>query len=62
MTKTQFIRFDGSRQLAGVDLRLLAETITRLAFSVIFRDLCVTFDQEFSLSQHVNMVTRSCNY
>ena len=61
-SKTQFIWLGGHRQLAGVDLHLLAETFPHVSFSLTVRDLGVTLDQELSLSQHVNLVTRSCYY
>ena len=61
-SKTQFIWLGGRRQLAGVDLHLLAETFPHIAFSLTVRDLGVTLDQELSLSQHVNLITRSCYY
>src|SRR5688572_13091248 len=63
-SKTQFIWLGGRRQLTGVDLHvhLLAETFPHIAFSLTVRDLGVTLDQELSLSQHVNLITRSCYY
>ena len=41
---------------------MLAETFPHIAFSLTVRDLGVTLDQELSLSQHVNLITRSCYY
>jgi Reverse transcriptase (RNA-dependent DNA polymerase) len=61
-SKTQFIWLGGGRQLAKVDRALIAEMFPHISFSQTVRDLGVTLDQELSLSQHVNAVTRSCYY
>ena len=61
-SKTQFIWLGSRRQLAGVDMQLLAETYPHVTFSLIVRDLGATLDQELSFSQHVNLLTRSCYY
>lgn len=60
--KTQFIWLGSRRQLVGIDLHLLAQTFPDITFSLTVRDLGVTLDQELSLSQHVNLVARSCYY
>jgi len=60
--KTQFIWLGGRRQLAKVDLRMLADVFPHVAFSTTVHDLGLTLDQELSFSEHVNLVTRSCYY
>ena len=42
-SKTQFIWLGGRRQLAGVDLHLLAETFPHVSFSLTVRDLGLHF-------------------
>src|SRR6218665_3097067 len=59
---TQFIWLGGRRQLAKVDLRMLADTFPHVAFSTTVRDLGLTLDPELSFSEHVNLITRSCYY
>ena len=61
-SKTQFIWLGGRRQLEGIDLSQLAQLFPDITFSLTVRDLGVTLDSELSLSQHVNLVTRSCYY
>src|SRR6218665_508877 len=48
-SKTQFIWLGGRRQLAKVDLHMLADTTVC--------DLGLTLDQELSFSEHVNLIT-----
>jgi len=50
---TQFIWLGGRRQLAKVDLRMLADTFPHVAFSTTVRDLGLTLDQELSFFEHV---------
>src|SRR6218665_3169840 len=45
-SKTQFIWLGGRRQLAKVDLPMLADTFPHVAFSTTVRDLGLTLDQE----------------
>src|SRR6218665_23357 len=59
---TQFIWLGGRRQLAKVDLRMLADTFPHVAFSTTVRDLGLTLNQELNFSEHVNLITRSCYY
>ena len=61
-SKTQFIWLGGRQQLIGVDLELLALHFPDITFSSSVRDLGVTLDAELTLSQHVNLVVRSCYY
>ena len=61
-SKSQFIWLGGRRQLAKVDLRMLADTLPNVAVSTSVRDLGLTLDKELSLSEHVNLSTRSCYY
>src|SRR6218665_1109214 len=61
-SKTQFIWLGGRRQLAKVDLPMLADTFPHVAFSTTVRDFGLTLDQELSFSEHVNLITRSCYY
>ena len=61
-SKTQFIWLGGRRQLEKIDLPLLAQIFPDISFSSTVRDLGVTLDCELSLSQHVNLVARSCYY
>src|SRR6218665_65741 len=61
-SKTQFIWLGGHRQLAKVDLPMLADTFPHVVFSTTVRDLGLTLDQELNLSEHVNLITRSCYY
>src|SRR6218665_3682290 len=49
----------GRRQLAKGDLPMLA---VHVVFSTTARDLGLTLDQERNLSEHVNLITRSCYY
>src|SRR6218665_217961 len=58
-SKTQFIWLGGRKQLAKVDLPMLADTFPHVAFSTTVRDLGMTLDQELSFSEHVNLITRS---
>src|SRR6218665_307509 len=41
---------------------MLADTFPHAAFSTTARDLGLTFDQELSFSEHVNLVMQSCYY
>ena len=41
---------------------MLADTFPHVAFSTTVRDLGLTLDQELNLSEHVNLITRSCYY
>src|SRR6218665_1019148 len=41
---------------------MLADTFPHVAFSTTVRDLGLTLDQELDLSEHVNLITRSCYY
>src|SRR6218665_3320178 len=43
-------------------LYMLADTFPHVAFSTTVRDLGLTLDQELNLSEHVNLITRSCYY
>ena len=61
-SKTQFIWLGGRRQLEKIDLPLLAQIFPDISFSSTVRDLGVTLDCELSLSQHGNLVARSCYY
>src|SRR6218665_243008 len=61
-SKTQFIWLGGRRQLAKVDLPMLADTFPHVAFSTTVRGLGLTLDQELNLFDHVNLITRSCYY
>src|SRR6218665_2182715 len=61
-SKTQFIWLGGRRQLAKVDLPMLADTFPHVVLSTTVRDLGLTLDQELNLSEHVNLITRSCCY
>src|SRR6218665_1793301 len=45
-----------------VDLPMLADTFPHVVFSTAIRDLGLTLDQELDLSEHVNLITRSCYY
>jgi len=45
-SKTQFIWLGGCRQLAKVDLPMLANTFPHVAFSTTVRDLGLTLGQE----------------
>src|SRR6218665_3907120 len=55
-SKTQFIWLGGRRQLAKVDLPMLADTFPHVAFSTTVRDLGLTLDQELDFSEHVNLI------
>src|SRR6218665_3544429 len=61
-SKAQFIWLGGRRQLANVDLPMLADTFPHVAFSTTVRNLGLTLDQELNFSEHVNLITRSCYY
>src|SRR5688572_24728172 len=61
-SKTQFIWLGGRRQLDKIDLLQLAQVFPEITFSLTVRDLGLTLDQELSLSQHVNLISRSCYY
>src|SRR6218665_194862 len=41
---------------------MLADTFPQVAYSTTVRDLGLTLDPEFSFSEHVNLITRSCYY
>src|SRR6218665_1208002 len=56
-SKTQFIWLGGRRQLAKVDLPMLADKFPHFAFSTTVRELGLTLDQELNLSEHVNLIT-----
>ena len=61
---TQFIWLGGRRQLDKIDLLQLAQVFPEITFSLKVRDLGFTLEQEGknfnSLSQHVNLIYRSC--
>src|SRR6218665_1862640 len=61
-SNTQFIWLGGRRQLAKVDLPMLADTFPHVAFSTTVQDLGLTPDQELNFSDRVNLITRSCYY
>ena len=61
-SKTQFIWLGGRRRLAGVDLRLVADTFPHITFLESVRDLGIILDQNLCFSPHVNQLTRSCYY
>src|SRR6218665_3578744 len=41
---------------------MLADTFPHVVFSTTVRDIGLTLDQELSLSEHVNLIKRSCYY
>src|SRR6218665_3013940 len=41
---------------------MLADTFPHVAFSTTVWDLGLTLDQELNLSEHVNLITRTCYY
>src|SRR6218665_1564727 len=57
-----FIWLGGRRELAKVDLPMLADTFPHVVFSTTVWDIGLTLDQELNLSEHVNLITRSCYY
>jgi len=61
-SKTQFIWLGGRRQLDKIDLLQLTRVFPQITFSLTVRDLGLTLDQELGLSQHVNLISRSCYY
>jgi len=61
-SKTQLIWLGGRRQLQGIDFSQLTLLFPHITFSVTVRDLGLTLDSELTLSQHVNLVARSCYY
>ena len=61
-SKTQFIWLGGRRQLNGIDLLQLTRVFPDITFSLTVRDLGLALDQELSLSQHVNLISRCCYY
>src|SRR6218665_900548 len=61
-SKAQFLWLGGRRQLAKVDLPMLADIFPHVVFSTTVRDLDLTLDQELNLSEHVNLITPSCYY
>src|SRR5688572_4614604 len=61
-SKTQFIWLGGRRKLDGIDLIQLTRVFPDITFSLTVRDLGLALDQELSLSQHVNLISRSCYY
>src|ERR1043165_10262382 len=61
-SKTQLIWLGGRRQLQGIDFSQLTLLFPHITFSVSVRDLGLTLDSELTLSQHVNLVARSCYY
>jgi hypothetical protein len=61
-SKTQFIWLGGRRQLDKIDLLQLTRVFPEITFSLTVRDLGLTLDQELGLSQHVNLISRSCYY
>src|SRR5688572_9772485 len=65
-SKTQFIWLGGRRQLDGIDLLQLTRVFPDITFSLTVRDLGLALDQVLSLSQvlsqHVNLISRSCYY
>src|SRR5688572_30845152 len=61
-SKTQLIWLGSRRQLQGIDFPQLTLLCPHITFSVTVRDLGLTLDSELTLSQHVNLVARSCYY
>src|ERR1043165_10279755 len=62
-SKTQLIWLGGQdTQLQGIDFSHLTLLFPHITFSVTVRDLGLTLDSELTLSQHVNLVARSCYY
>ena len=61
-SKTQLIWLGSRRQLQGIDFPQLTLLFPHITFSVTVRDLGLTLDSELTLSQHVNLVARSCYY
>src|SRR5688572_6839953 len=59
-SKTQLIWL--GRQLQGIDFPQLTLLFPHITFSLTVRDLGLSLDSELTLSQHVNLVARSCYY
>ena len=61
-SKTQLLWLGGRRQFHCIDFSQLTLLFPHITFSVTVRDLGLTLDSELTLSQHVNLVARSCYY
>lgn len=59
---TQFSWLGGRRQLQGIALLQLVRVFPEITFILTVCDLGLTLDQELSLSQNVNLVSRSYYY
>src|SRR5688572_5140065 len=62
-SKTQRICLGGRRQIQGIGFpKLTCSLSPHITLSLTVRDLGVTVDSEFTFSQHVNLIARSCYY
>src|SRR6218665_236866 len=60
--KTQLIWFGMPQQLSKIDLASLALKYPHFTFLTTVRNLGVTFDQELTFTQDINLLWRSCYY
>ena len=59
---TQYIWMGTRQQLAKHDGAAIAASFSHIEFSVTFRDLGVTLDQELTFASHINRLCRDCYY